>query len=46
MHWNGQNSDLKNLFKHRFGGGGLICQKYNSQINENFKKWPKISNQI
>ena len=49
MHWNGLNSDLKHLFKHTvYTGiqGGLICQKYNSQINENFEKWPKISNQI
>ena len=27
-------------------GGELICQKLKSQINENFKKCPKISNQI
>ena len=27
-------------------GGGLICQKHNSEISKNFKKWVKISNQI
>ena len=25
---------------------GLICQKLKSPINENFRKYPKISNQI
>ena len=44
MHWNGLNSDVKHLLKHIFRGGGLVCQKYNSQINENFEKWQKISN--
>ena len=47
MHWSGLNSDLKHFLKHMFrGGGGVICQKYNQQINENFEKWSKISNQI
>ena len=39
MHWGGLNSDLKHLLKHIFRGGGLICQKQNQQINENFEKW-------
>ena len=48
MHWSRLNSDLKHLLKDMFlgGGGGLICQKQNQQINENFEKWSKISNQI
>ena len=37
--------DLKHLLKHKFRGA-LICQKENPQINENFEKWPKPSNQI
>ena len=45
MHWNGLNSDLKH-FLNIYSGRGVICQKYNSQINENFENWPKVSNQI
>ena len=47
MHWNEINSDLKHIFKHIFRGGAtVICQKYNSQMNENFEKWPNLGNQI
>ena len=43
LRYNSLKNNLKHILKHLFWGYEPICQKQNSQICKNFKKWLKIT---